>query len=323
MNLKVHTTFLFLFISLAGFAQKFQVVDADNKVPVSFATISFGDGRGTFAGEDGVFDFPKDKYADIDSLHISAIGFKEQVFSTQDIPAVISLLPEASQLTEVIVTAPKRGKYKTKKQKPTTHEDIHTSWLPTVESEVAVFFERLENKPTRIAKLLLPINAETQYKSKGKGNFATIFRIQFYQNDQGLPGKPIVHEKIVFAMDQDTKKVFELDIQSKQIFIPEEGIFASLQVLGYADKNGKLIQSKKYREIKTKRGIQKISTAFRPLLPFTNEFPAQRTYVRRIFLNNKKWQVFDETYNENSNLIKGGYRHYGMGTVLHVFEEKE
>ena len=94
-------------------------------------------------------------------------------------------------------------------------------------------------------------------------------------------------------------------------------------MLGYADKNGKLVQSKKYREIKTKRGIQKISTAFRPLLPFTNEFPSQRTYVRRIFLNNKKWQVFDETYNENSNLIKTGFRHYGMGIIMHVFEEKE
>ncbi len=304
-------------------AQKFQVIDEVLKVPISFATISFGDGRGTFAGEDGVFDFPKEKYPDIDSLHISAIGYTEKGFSTKEIPTTIALQPEASELSEVIVTAPKRGKYKTKKQKPVTHEDIHTSWLPTVESEVAVLFKRYEGESTRIAKILLPINAETQYKSKGKGKFATIFRIQFYKNDNGLPGKAIVHEKIVFAIDQDTQKIFELDIQSKQIFIPEEGIFASLQVLGYADDNGKLMQSKKYREIKTKRGIQKISTAFRPLLPFTNEFPLQKTYVRRIFLNNKKWQVFDETYNENSNLIKSGFRHYGMGVTFHVFEEKK
>ncbi len=321
--MKIKITFLFLCISLTVYAQKFQVIDASVRTPVSFATISFGDGRGTFAGEDGVFDFVKEKYADIDSLHVSAIGFKERAFSTTDIPAIIALMPEASQLSEVIVTAPKRGKFKTKKTKATTHGDIHTSWLPTVESEVAVFFKRYEGKPTRIGKLMLPINAETQYQSKGKGKYATIFRIQFYEHEKGMPGKPIVHEKIVFAIDQEAEKVFELDIQSKQIFIPEDGIFASLQVLGYANKEGKLAQSKKYREVKTRRGIQKISTAFRPLLPFTNQLSSQKTYVRRIFLNNKKWQVFDKTYNENSNLILSGSRNYGMGTIVHVFEEKK
>lgn len=320
--MKFKITLLFLLIAISSFAQRFQVIDAENKTPVSFATISFGDGLGTFAGEDGVFDFPKAKYADIDSLHISAIGFKEKGFSTNEIPAIIALQPEASELSEVIVTAPKRGKYKTKKQKPITHEDIHTSWLPTVESEVAVLFKRYQGESTRIGKLLLPINAETQYKSKGKGKFATIFRVQFYKNDNGLPGKAIVHEKIVFAINQNAKEVFELDIQSKQVFIPQEGIFASLQVLGYANDKGKLIQSKKYREVKTRRGIQKISTAFRPLLPFTKGLPSQKTCVRRIFLNNKKWQVFDKTYNENSNLITSGSRHYAMGATLHVFEKK-
>jgi len=320
--MKLQAILLFLFIPLATFAQKFQVLDAQTKTPVSFATISFGDGKGTFAGEDGVFDFPKAKYADIDSLHISAIGFKEEGFSTKEIPPTILLHPEASQLSEVIVTAPKRGKYKIKKKKPISHDDIHTSWLPTVESEVAVLFNRYQDKSTRIAKLMLPINAETQYKSKGKGKFATIFRIQFYQNDNGLPGKAISHEKIIFAINQDAEKVFELNIQSKQIFIPKEGLFSSLQVLGYANDKGKLVQSKKYREVTTKRGVKKISTAFRPLLPFTNELNTQKTYVRRIFLNNKKWQIFDKTYNENSNLIKSGFRNYGMGAIFHVFEEK-
>ena len=321
MKLKLQSTLLFLLISLSGFAQKFQVIDAQTKTPVSFATISFGDGRGTFAGEDGVFDFPKAKYADIDSLHISAIGFRKESLSTTNIPEIISLLPEANQLSEVVVTAPKKGKYKTKKKKSITHEDIHTSWLPTVESEVAVFFDRYEGKSTRIATLLLPINAETQYKSRGKGNYATIFRIQFYENENGFPGKAISHEKIIFAINQDAEEVFELDIHSKQIFIPKNGIYASLQVLGYADAKNKLIQSKKYREIRTKRGIKKISTSFRPLLPFTNELSDQKTFVRRIFLNNRKWQVFDNTYNENSNLIKSGARNYGMGAIFHVFEE--
>ena len=115
--------------------------------------------------------------------------------------------------------------------------------------------------------------------------------------------------------------MFELDILSKRIFIPENGLFASIQVLGYADKDGKLAQSKKYREIKTRAGVKKISTAFRPLLPFSNQRSNQKTFVRRVFLNKRKWQIFDERYNENSMLIQGNYRNYAMGATLHVYQE--
>ena len=88
---------------------------------VSFATISFGDGRGTFAGVDGEFYFSKDKYEDIDSLFISAIGYRDVGFSTKKLPQEIILAPEASLLAEVILTAEKRGKFKKLKFKPSDH----------------------------------------------------------------------------------------------------------------------------------------------------------------------------------------------------------
>lgn len=312
---------LLLLCSLPLIGQNPVILDVQTKQPVSFATISFGDGRGTFASEDGGFLFTKKRYADIDSLFISAIGYKEVGVSTENLPLRILLTPETNLLSEVVVSAPKKGKFKTTKLKPETHQDINACWLPTVESEVAVLFERIEGKSSKIATLQLPVNAETQYKSKGKGNVSTVFRIQFYENDGGKPGLPFPHEKIVFLISDEEDKVFELDILSKRIFIPENGIFASLQVLGYADKEGKLVQSKKYREIKTRAGIKKISTSFRPLLPFSNDRPQQKTFVRRIFLNNKKWQVFDERYNENSNLIQGNHRNYAMGAIMHVYQE--
>jgi hypothetical protein len=312
---------LLLLCVLPVLGQKSVILDEQSKEPVSFATISFGDGRGTFAGEDGGFLFTKKKYADIDSLFISAIGYQEKGIATADLPLKILLSPETNFLSEVIVSAPKKGKFKTKKLKAETHQDINACWLPTVESEVAVLFKRIEGKSSKIAKLLLPVNAEAQYKSKGKGKVSTVFRIQFYENSGGKPGLPFPHEKIVFLVSDEEDKVFELDILSKRIFIPENGIFASLQVMGYADKEGKLAQSKKYREIKTRAGIKKISTAFRPLLPFSNDRPQQKTFVRRVFLNNKKWQVFDERYNENSNLIQGNHRNYAMGAVMHVYQE--
>ena len=305
----------------SGSAQEISIRDSLSTEPIPFATVSFGDGLGIFADDDGNFLFSKKRYPDIDTLYISALGYAEKKVIFNTTLSRVVLRPEISQLGEVIVTAPKTGKFKFKKQKADTHTDLFACWLPTAESEVAVLFKRYENKATQISKFYLPINAEAQYKSKGKGNFATIFRIQYYENQDGNPGAAIPYSETVFSIDEKEDKVFELDVLSKSIFIPENGIFVSVQVLGYAKSDGKLAQTKQYREVKTARGIQKISTSFRPLLPFVKGTSNQNTYVRRIFLNNRKWQVFDKTYNKNSKLIQTGNRNYGMGAEFKVWEE--
>ena len=299
-----------------GQAQNIQILDSLDQSPISYATIAFGNGLGTFADEEGMFLFSKNKYKDVDTIYISSIGYNEKIIPVAQLPEKIYVQPDITALEEVIVSVPKRGKFKTKKQKHTTHTDLFTSWLPTIESEVAVYFTRYGGKSTQISKLYLPINAESKYKSKGKGDFATFFRIQFYENKEGLPGKPISHNKIVFSIDADEDKVFTLDISDQSIFIPENGIYASLQVLGYANDKGNLSKAKKYYEIETKRGFKKISVAYRPLLPFTNKLIEQDTYVRRLFSTHKKWQVFDISYNKNSKLVQSGYDNYGMGQSL-------
>lgn len=310
-----------VFIASTITAQNPVIVDVQSKDVVPFATISFGDGRGTFASEDGRFAFSRKRYKDIDSLFISSIGYEEKSLSTLKLTDSIFLTPATNQLKEVVVTGAPKGKYKTKKIKPFTHQEINGCWLPTVESELAVSFERYEGKKTKIAALQLPINAEAQYKSKGKAKVPTVYRVNFYYNENGKPGAPILHPDIVFLIPSEADKSFLLEIADENIFIPKNGLFAGIQVLGYADKNGELAQSKKYREIETREGIKKISTAFRPLLPFTNQLSGKKTFVRRVFLNQRKWQVFDENYNENSNLIQGNHRNYGMGAVMHVYQE--
>lgn len=312
--------FLFLSVAFQMNGQQITVRDSLNREIIPFSTISFGNGLGNFADEEGRFLFVKENYEDVDTLFISAMGYTEKMVLTKALPKDILLKPEVSQLSEVVVSAPKQGKFKVRKQKPKTHGDIFASWLPTVESEVAVLFKRHEGKPSQISKLLLPINAETKYKTKGKGKFATIFRVNFYKNQNGLPGEPMGYENIVFSIDEKEDKVFELDVTNNFVYIPENGVFVSLQVLGYENSKGRLAQTKQYREIKTARGIQKISTSFRPLLPFTDAFPLQNTFVRRVFLNKKRWQVFDRSYNPKSKLIQSGHRNYGMGVEFRVYE---
>jgi len=318
---------LCLLISTISFGQ-ITIQDKETKEPVSFATISFGNGNGIFADEEGKFVFTKKRYSDIDSLYITSIGYKELKIVTDSLPSVITLEPLTNQLQEVIVQVKPKGKFKIRKVKPTLHEDYFKCWLPTIESEIAVFFPNQEKKTKQITKLYLPIKTEASDWTKRKRantkkrSFSTLFKINFYENNEGLPGDILSYEKVVFRVTQESESVFELDITKNDIFIPHEGIFVAIQILGYTDKLGKLLPNKKYQEVKTRKGIVKVSTTFRPLLPFTNKIPNKRTYTKRIFLNNNKWIRFEKKNIANNKLLSAGLNNYGMGMEMKVYQGK-
>lgn len=328
--MKKQLIYLVLFlISLITFGQT-TILDQVNGEPVSYATVSFGNGNGIFADGEGKFIFTKKLYSDIDSIYISALGYEKLNVSTENIPDSIQLSPFQDVLDEVTLRYKPKGKSKDEKLKPTLHDDYYKCWLPTIESEIAVFFgNENPSKAKKVNTLLLPIKVESKDWSKRKTKtskkipFSTLFRVYFYENDDGLPGDILTYDEIIFRVTESSESVFELDVSSSDIFIPKNGMFVSLQVLGYTDKTGKLLPNKKYREVKTKKGIVKISTTFRPLLPFTDQINTPKTFVKRIFLNDNQWVLFDKKNIQNSNLLLAGLNNYGMGLGLQVYKEDE
>ena len=305
------------------YSQSYVVKDAVKKFPVSYATISFGNGTGLFADENGIFQFSEKWYRDIDSLYISAIGYKEKTISIKNAPKTILLTPDISELQEVVIKSENLGKYKIRKKKSVVHDNYFRCWLPTVESEIAVFFPRDPLKSTKIASVFLPVKMESSDgSSSGKKQFfSTLFKMQFYENEQGFPGKRLAGDNIIFKITNSDKTNFELDISEYKMFIPKNGVFVSVQVLGYTNKEGKLQNTKKYHEVETSKGSVKISTTFRPLLPFTNKIKDNITFTRRVFFRNRTWQRFDEKYSTNNSLIQKGFMNYGMGLKMHVYEK--
>lgn len=317
------TSFFFFFHFLAS-SQMVQFYDAETKEPVSFATVSFGNGLGTHANAQGEFLFLPKQYAQIDTLYITALGYKNLTIATSNIKNKYALEQEIDKLNEVIVVSAKKRPYKKQEIKPISHNQYHDSWLQTIGSEIAVLFKKWDDKPTQISKLLLPINVKEAVDGKDihVNTFTTLMRVKFYQNDEGLPGKELPYGTIVFVItEKENKNVFELDVSQNNIYIPQNGIFASIQVLGPADAKGQLIQTKTYNEYETPRGLKRIAISFRPLLPLTNQIAGEKTMVRRLFFNDKKWQVFDFTFNPNSVLLKKGFNNYGMGAQLLVYKE--
>ncbi len=315
-----------LFIVLAPyclFSQAHTIVDASGQRGIAYATISFGNGNGIFADADGLFKFPKKLYKDIDSLYISALGYKETALSTSALPATIRLIQHIDELQEVVITSENLGPYKKRKKNPIIHNDYFRCWLPTVESEIAVFFDKKATHPIKITHVTLPVMMESKKGSGKKQSFSTLFKMQFYKNEKGYPGKRLPGDAIIFRITNKDKSNFELDITERKVFIPEEGIFIAIQVLGYTDAAGKLQHTKKYHEVATRKGIVKVSTTFRPLLPFTNKIAHPQTFTRRIFFKNRTWLRFDKEYSEGNNLIKGNHINYGMGIKTHEYQPKK
>lgn len=322
------TILLLLVVSLFSPAQNTTLI-SENQDPISYATISFGNGNGLFADDAGQFYFTKKRYSDIDSIHISALGYKKVSLSTENLPSTIVLESKINTLQEIIIRGLPKGKFKIETLKPTTHDDYFKCWLPTIESEIAVFFPNESEHIKRLKTIEIPIKVEAKnwekrkQKTKEKRPFSTLFKVNFYENNNGYPGEVLTYDKITFIATEANEAIYKLEVLDHNLIIPQEGFFVSLQVLGYTDNDGKLLPNKKYQEVRTKRGIVKVSTTFRPLLPFTGDISEKRTFVKRVFLNDGVWVLYDKETIDNSNLLKTGVNNYGLGYTMEVYKTKE
>ncbi|MDG5492081.1 carboxypeptidase-like regulatory domain-containing protein [Psychroserpens sp. SPM9] len=321
----LHLLLLLLFYS--GYSQT-KIIDKETNYPVSYATVSFGNGQGLFADDDGMFIFTKKRYPDVDSLYISALGYKDLVLATTNLPKTITMQVEADKLDEVIVTAKVDRKFKKETIKPYLDDDYYKCWLPTIESEIAVFFPNEDAQLKKITAVRFPITLESKdWKKRKRANadkrkFSTLFKVKFYKNNDGLPGEVMTYTTITFRVTEKNGDEFELDVSEHDLFIPENGFFVSIQVLGYTDQNGKLLPNKKYKEIKGKNGVVKIPTNFRPLLPFTDEISAHNTYIKRVFISGNNWVQFKKGNGIESSLLRTNLNNYGVGINYNAYKDE-
>ncbi|TXD85245.1 carboxypeptidase-like regulatory domain-containing protein [Subsaximicrobium wynnwilliamsii] len=327
--MRIISPLLFLLLTSLTYAQT-KVLDRETKYPVSYATISFGDGQGIFADDEGSFYFTKKLYPDVDSLYISALGFKELNIATKDLPKTLFLDAEIDNLDEVVVHAKIDRKFKEESFKPYLDDDYYHCWLPTIESEIAVYFPNPDEKLKKITEVIFPITLESRdWSKRNKSNadkrpFSTLFKVKFYRNNAGVPGEVLTYDNIVFRATEKNGDSYELNVDENDLYFPKDGFYVSLQVLGYTDEKGKLLPNKKYKEIKAKngRGTVKIPTNFRPLLPFTDEMDAHRTYIKRVFISGNNWVQFKQGNGIESSLLKSNLNNYGVGINYNAYKDE-
>jgi len=318
---------VFLILTSLTYAQT-KILDRESNYPVSYATISFGDGQGIFADDEGAFYFTEKMYPDVDSLYISALGFKDLNIATKNLPSRLFLDAEIDNLDEVVVHAKIDRKFKEESIEPYLDDDYYHCWLPTIESEIAVYFPNPDAKLKKITEVVFPITLESRdWSKRNKSNadkrpFSTLFKVKFYKNANGVPGDVLTYNNIVFRATEKNGDEQQLDVSEHELYFPEDGFYVSIQVLGYTDAKGKLLPNKKYKEIKSKNGTVKIPTNFRPLLPFTDEMDTHRTYIKRVFISGNNWVQFKQGNGIASSLLKTNLNNYGIGINYNAYKDE-
>ena len=164
------TVFIIYLIGQVGYGQ-ITILDKTTNYPVSYATISFGNGNGIFANDDGQFIFTKKLYPDIDSLYISALGFKNLKVATQQLSKKLFLNAFIDELEEVVINSNLKRKFKKEILKPFLDDNYYNCWLPTIESEIAVFFPKVKKNDQKLLSVLFPIALESKdWKKRKRSN---------------------------------------------------------------------------------------------------------------------------------------------------------
>lgn len=235
--MKIFFTLFFYLISIFSFSQiikNIYVFDSISKTPVSFTNVLIYEKEkitnGFYADENGLV---KVMCNENSSLNFSCIGYENKAFEKLfELSDTIFLKQNSVILKEVIIT--NSNKYK----KLGFNHSKKVSTINTNKgSEFAVFIENESNVKTKIKSVILNITKKKKY--------TIILKIKFYK--KGTDDTPTVilnTRDIIYYLKNNHNGELEIDIDDENIELPEDGIFLSVESLGFVDENGSFINDK-------------------------------------------------------------------------------
>lgn len=320
------TTFTTLVLS----QEKIQIIDAQTQIPISFATITFGEGLGGFTDEKGYFTFDKKQ-----SFSVSMLGYQTLSVSESDFRNNIALEVEPILIDEIVVSN-KKGKQKIVRQKPYWKNSTWLdSYTPQIGNEIAVLIPNDKKQNMILSKITIPVATNPMRifdKNKNpfisRDNFPyTIIRIQFYKNENNSPKELLYFDRIVVNVHNSNEKFKEIDLENYGIDIPENGLFVGVEFIGVSDKNQKYVYMPNFRNAQRDGKTIKVAQHLNICIPIDQKSKKQASYIRYSDWNKNgekmKWQVFKEEMflKLNKDRLKHkGTANIGLGYELKIYE---
>ena len=305
----------------AAYAQ-IKVVDSKTQEGIPYVAIAFDEKNGLYTNDVGEFEL--DQIVG-DSIHLSSIGYKSKTVVLNSIKnKIIYLTPDEYQLAEIIISN-KKIKGKTKKVKPIKHNDFLKSHRLLIGEEMAIYIPNNfdSNSDIELKSILIPIVTKTISFDKSlngkkqrvkKLKFSGLYRISFYENDNGKPGKQFDYENCTIVINEK-RTVVKLNLDDFDVELPKNGLFVGVQNLGETDENNNLISETPFILKETKKGVVKIVRPTKPYFPVHYNTSKHETFYRYIFGNDKKWKPFFK----HGKVRKGEFHNVSLGYELTLY----
>ncbi len=256
-------TIYILLLAFSSFGQtKFQVLDSITRQPVSYANI--WNEKQIIRNSDSLGNFEA-SIADKKPLKITAIGYQEKVFRTNQNPILLQPVPYL--LDEVVIRKPKNTN-------------------PTVVSKSSrkgqALFVQYDAKSVSVVKFIKGESTQKFLKSiafytQTSSNNRKIALIFYSVNEKGEPGQLLNTETIVCNLKKGTKET-RVDLVDYAIELPKEGIYVGLQHLLIED-------NKMYSQDKN---ATPLSFFYEPGLYFSEETDTKDSWC----FYDEKWKLY-------------------------------
>jgi len=227
--MKLGTNILLLLFSLSLFAQKSTegiIKNAETDEPIPYVNIGIvKKDKGTVSTDEGKFEFEIPSNLMNDTIKLSSIGYKPKTMLAKDFVAIlktnpiIKLLPEITELDEVVVTN-KKLKEKVVGNKTKSKKMKGAFSYAVAGNEVGIKI-KIKDSPTYIKKFHVNVVSNTSEKVK--------FRMNFYNIKDGLPNEKIIKENIIFSINVKEGD-FTLNLEKYDIVV-EEDFYATIELL--------------------------------------------------------------------------------------------
>jgi hypothetical protein len=223
---------LFLFISSLSFSQTLKGIIKDylTSKPLPTANIVFiKNYGGTNSNLSGNYSI-NIKNKQNDSLKITYTGYKPKFIALKDFNQDkdyvydINLEILETVIEEVVIN--KMQTNYTEKQKISIKKEGDIRGFGLIGCEYALRIKNIEKQKGKIK------NIEISFRRNPKANTLSKYRVKIYAIDSITrgPGEYLLNENIIISPKNKTY-IYKLDVESKKIFFPEDGIFIGVELI--------------------------------------------------------------------------------------------
>ncbi|CAM3588343.1 hypothetical protein FLGE108171_04495 [Flavobacterium gelidilacus] len=289
LNILYFCFFMLFFTNI--FSQKITITiqDSIEKQSLPYSSVSFFDGNGLFADENGKLIIDKKI---IDSIKVGHVGYFSKIIKLSNIKDLVYLEKDTTLLKEVVVVY-KRQESKGINVKPLIHNNVYNMYWSAMGQQYAFFIPN-EIPNSFLKTLTFPIIKKDFDQLTGSGplkkqNFKTFIKVEFFSKSGDFPDKRLYDfEQYAIINSENITDKFKLSLD-EEIKIPTEGLFTLMTIYGKVDESDNLIIDTPYDLNIIDGEEKKFLKLILPDFPIVESPKGNLTYFRHVFTIDQKW----------------------------------